>query len=164
MRKKRRSVFAIGLTISLLFSTYINAFAKDTVVTNVGQNLTVLEEEISPQSGARPCPGTSSGQHGMQGRGQGNAYDLSDNLRISRGTASRCLYCNLIMITKNNPFQVPTLAFGNYALRGVDDPVQSGVVNLWTSEFGYSAKNSEFSKMFYFIRNLRSFGPSGGEQ
>lgn len=131
-----------------------SSMASDLVETEVHSDCISNDEVVSPTGSARSCPYSSDGLHGMQGRTQGVAYDKTTGELRLNGFAFQCIYCNLILITENNPMQSSQPAFGNYAMVGTNDPVPSGVVKIWTNSFGYSEKNSEFSKQFQFIRSL----------
>lgn len=130
MKKKIALILAIISLISLLPVSHV--FAQQPEVSYP------IEGEIDERY-IVSCP--SGDKHFMEGRGEGRAYEgaYGENpvLRIA-GQASQCRYCNLVLITENNPFQAFVETWGLYTTWSSNDPVPVGIVNVYTDAFLYN--------------------------
>ncbi|HBA62932.1 MAG TPA: hypothetical protein DCZ20_03640 [Lachnospiraceae bacterium] len=152
MSRILKITFVIIASLTLTISTGLNVNAATSEKYSYNISNTESSEILRYVA---TCPYSSNGKHLMGGKGNGFAYYGNTNeLRIT-GTASQCFYCNLILITQNNPFQVPQPVFGNWAIKAVDDPVTTRVI-IRTYDFGYSGThNDSFSMGFEFKHSYK---------
>lgn len=108
--------------------------------------------DVQPQY-ISTCPGGA--KHQMYGKGLGHAYygyEGNAELRISGGATTQCSYCDLVLITENNPY-ITGAVWGDYALWNPGYQISSGVTRMYTYDFGNSTNNNDdFVKGFNFAK------------